>query len=150
MSSVTCHESRVTCSWWRLVEPTVRMCREGIPVSWTAAAKLRWYGFNICRGSNIFLARHIFLTRYNLTQEAMRRVFLDPRTGAPWREGDTYTRPALARTLTQLAEAGDRGEADLGFYTGSIGRDLVADLEAAGGIITQADLASYRHTCSGV
>ena len=58
-----------------------------------------------------------------------------------------YRRPALARTLTQLAEAGDRGEADLGFYTGSIGRDLVADLEAAGGIITQADLASYRHTC---
>ena len=77
----------------------------------------------------------------------MRRVFLDPRTGEPWREGDTYTRPALARTLTRLAEAGDRGEPDLGFYTGNIGRDLVADLEAAGGIMTQADLASYRQTC---
>ena len=43
--------------------------------------------------------------------------------GAGWREGQSYTRPALAATLERLAEAGDRG-AEL-FYNGSLGRELV-------------------------
>ena len=103
--------------------PTVRMCREGITVSWTQAEKLRWE---------------------ELTDPEMRRVFIDPRTGEPWLEGDVYTRDDLADTLTALAEAGDSGNEDMGFYTGPLGRDFVADLRELGGIMTEEDLASYK------
>ena len=110
-------------SWRRLVAPTVRMCREGITVSWTQAEKLRWD---------------------ELTDPEMRRVFIDPSTGQPWLEGDVYTREDLADTLTALAEAGDSGNEDLGFYTGPLGRDFVTDLRELGGIMTEEDLASYK------
>ena len=61
------------------------------------------------------------------------------KDGQPWREGDVYTRPKYAETLEvilvlarlainlltkpmfhgqALAEAGDKGEKNLGFYTG--------------------------------
>ena len=77
---------------------------------------------------------------YNFTQSKMREVFLDPETGEPWLEGDVYTRPQLADTLQRLAEAGDRGEENLGFYTGEVGERLVEDLRELGGIITMEDM----------
>ena len=55
------------------------------------------------------------------------------KDGQPWKEGDIYTRPKFAETLEvvqicdllkllideqALAEAGDKGEKNLGFYTG--------------------------------
>ena len=48
----------------------------------------------------------------------MISVFHNSETGEPWSVGDTYTRPDLADTLVTLAQAGDRGEENLGFYTG--------------------------------
>jgi len=112
-------------SWKRLFQPTVKMCREGITVSWTQAEKLRWYPFE---------------------QPKMREVFLDPKTGEPWREGQQYKRPDLADTLEVLAEAGDKGEEYLGFYSGGegVGRMFLEDLERLGGIMTEDDLGSYR------
>ena len=77
----------------------------------------------------------------------MAGVFLDPKTGAGWREGQTYTRPALANTLQALASAGEAG-AEL-FYNGSMGQQLVADLAEHGGIITTADMADYRFILPG-
>ena len=55
-----------------------------------------------------------------------------------------YTRPDYAATLEQLAMAGDRGEKDLGFYSGPVGKQFVEDLQSLGGIITEEDLLSYR------
>eukprot|EP00090_Calanus_glacialis_P004532 TRINITY_DN13387_c0_g1_i1.p1 TRINITY_DN13387_c0_g1~~TRINITY_DN13387_c0_g1_i1.p1 ORF type:complete len:490 (+),score=135.18 TRINITY_DN13387_c0_g1_i1:1-1470(+) len=110
-------------TWRRLVEPTVAMCREGITVSWTHHTTLYWYNF---------------------TNQKMQSVFHNPETGKPWVEGDIYQRPDYATTLEQLAEAGDRGEKDLGFYTGPVGRDFLTDLQDLGGIMTQDDLYNYR------
>ena len=110
-------------TWSRLVAPTVRMCREGITVSWTHDTTLHWYNF---------------------TNEKMKSVFHNPATGEPWVEGDVYTRPDYADTLEQLAMAGDRGEKDLGFYSGPVGKKFVEDLQELGGIITEEDLLSYR------
>ena len=64
-------------------------------------------------------------------------------SGKPWVEGDVYRRPDYANTLIQLAEAGDRGEKDLGFYTGQVGKDFISDLQDLGGIMTEDDLSSY-------
>ena len=110
-------------TWRRLVEPTVKMCREGIPVSWTHDTTLHWYNF---------------------TNSKMRSVFHDPKTGKPWIEGDIYTRHDFADTLEKLADAGDRGEENLGFYTGPIGEDFLSDLQKLGGIMTKADMQGYR------
>ena len=110
-------------TWRRLVEPTVRMCREGITVSWTHHETLNWYNF---------------------TNQKMQSVFHNPKTGKPWLEGDVYKRPDYAATLEQLAAAGDRGEKDLGFYTGQVGKDFLTDLEELGGIMTEQDLHDYQ------
>ena len=110
-------------SWARLVAPTVKMCREGITVSWTHHTTLHWYNF---------------------TNNKMKSVFHNPDTGEPWVEGDVYTRPDYADTLEQLARAGDRGEKDLGFYSGPVGKQFVEDLQELGGIITEEDLLGYK------
>ena len=113
----------LSISWKRIMQPTIDMARTGITVSRTKAEKLRVYNF---------------------TQEKMRSVFISPETGEPWVEGDVYTRPDLADTLEQLAEAGDRGEENLGFYTGEVGEKLVRDLREEGGIITMEDMRQYK------
>ena len=53
--------------------------------------------------------------------------------------GTTLRQPALARTLRAIADSGASA-----FYTGAIARDMVADLRAAGSIITAEDLARYK------
>ena len=105
------------------MQPTIHMARTGITVSRTKAEKLR---------------------ECNFTQSKMRSVFISADTGEPWVEGDVYTRPDLADTLEQLAEAGDRGEENLGFYTGEVGERLVRDLREEGGIITMEDMRQYK------
>ena len=59
--------------------------------------------------------------------------------GRPRKVGERLRNPALARTLRRLAEAG----AD-DFYHGQIAREIVADMEEGGGLLTAADLAAYR------
>ena len=117
-------------SWSRLVAPTVAMCREGIPVSWTQADKLQLVHD---RGEwGVY------------SNPAMNATFHRAGTGRPWRAGETYTHARYAATLEALAAAGDRGEHYLGFYTGQVGRAIVKDLAELGGIITMEDMATYR------
>jgi len=59
--------------------------------------------------------------------------------GTMVRAGDRLRNPALARTLTRLAEEG----AD-SFYRGSLAEAIAADQRAHGGLITRADLKGYR------
>lgn len=59
--------------------------------------------------------------------------------GAPKPVGRIIRNPALARTLEQLAAEGP----DL-FYTGALARLMVADMIAAGGLLSLADLAGFR------
>ncbi len=54
----------------------------------------------------------------------------------PFRAGDTVRQPYLARTLRRLA---DHGVED--FYAGKIAAEIVADMEANGGLIHMDDLA---------
>lgn len=110
-------------SWQTLFQPTIDMCRNGIYVSWTHAKVLK---------------------DSNFTDDNMKKVFHDPKTGEPWKEGDIYTRKTLAKTLETLARDGDAGKDRLGFYTGDIGKKLVQDLKELKGIITEEDLKVYE------
>ena len=59
--------------------------------------------------------------------------------GRPLEAGSVLRQPDLAATLRRIDAAGPPG-----FYTGSVARRLSAAVRAAGGIISEADLAAYR------
>ncbi|MBL6454337.1 gamma-glutamyltransferase family protein [Belnapia sp. T6] len=72
------------------------------------------------------------------TTEDGKRLYLRP-DGTPKRLGETVRNPELAATLRRLAAGGAEE-----FYHGSIARQIVAAMEARGGLITAADLAGFR------
>jgi len=59
--------------------------------------------------------------------------------GSTYDAGDVLKQPALAHTITRLAEAG----AD-DFYKGEIAQQIAADMAANGGYVTTEDLAAYH------
>lgn len=73
------------------------------------------------------------------------RLQVDPATAAvfcrepPWKPGEILRQPDLARTLERIASAGRNG-----FYAGETADAIVATMTEGGGLITHADLASYR------
>jgi gamma-glutamyltranspeptidase / glutathione hydrolase len=73
------------------------------------------------------------------TDAEAARIFL--REGKAPDLGMTLMQPDLAKTLTALAKQGDAP-----FYTGSIGKALVAGVASKGGILSLEDLAKYHTT----
>src|SRR5206468_11202630 len=61
------------------------------------------------------------------------------KDGKPLQMGDVLVNPQLARTLRAIASQGPDT-----FYRGEIAKATAAYLKANGGIITEADLASYQ------
>ena len=59
--------------------------------------------------------------------------------GEPLPAGATMRFPELASTLDRLARAGASD-----FYTGALGAEIAAAVEAGGGLLRQSDLAGYR------
>jgi gamma-glutamyltranspeptidase / glutathione hydrolase len=55
--------------------------------------------------------------------------------------GEIFRNPGLARTLRAIAEGGKDA-----YYRGEIARDLAATVQAAGGVMTAADLAQHTST----
>ena len=118
------HRKLGSMAWSELVEPAVRLAR----------------GFRVGkRFARSFPERIV---------EGLRRfphsasVFLPEESGgrpAPPRLGRLFCQPELARTLERIR---DRG-AD-GFYRGETARCIVEEMRSGGGIITRADLESYR------
>lgn len=112
-----------TISWREACEPAIRLAEEGVPVPW-------WLTFRTAADAAL-LRRH-----------GAGEVFLPgglPPAPHTDEQPSTFRQPALARTLRRLAERGPEE-----FYAGEIAAELVDDLQAAGGILTPADLAAYR------
>ncbi|MGE0760468.1 MAG: gamma-glutamyltransferase [Pirellulaceae bacterium] len=114
------HERYGRRPWRELVMPAVRLAREGFAVDAALAASL-----NGARKSSL---RH----------PEFQRVFAPP-SGSAWREGDRLIQPELAATLERIAEDGPTA-----FYSGPIADQIVAEMQAGGGLITKQDLAGYR------
>ena len=68
-----------------------------------------------------------------------REVFINPRTGHVWQEGDVYTRQSFGKTLQKIARKGVEE-----FYSGETAEKLIKDVTKAGGIMTMEDLRSYE------
>ncbi len=59
--------------------------------------------------------------------------------GSPLRAGETLRQPELARTLQHIADTGVAA-----FYGGDIAASIARSVDAAGGVLSVADLAAYR------
>jgi gamma-glutamyltranspeptidase / glutathione hydrolase len=101
-----------------VIAPAARLAREGIPVEDDLADSLP--------GALGKLARF----------PATAAIFL--RDGKPLRVGDRLVQSDLAMTLETIAKEGPDA-----FYTGRIGAALVSSVRAAGGVMNEADLATY-------
>ncbi|MCK4414227.1 MAG: gamma-glutamyltransferase [Candidatus Eisenbacteria sp.] len=118
------HERHATLPWKALLEPAIRLAREGFVLDRHLARKLRV--------SEARLGRH----------PESRRVFL--RDGDYYAEGDTLRQPELAATLERIAREGPRE-----FYEGATAESLLAEVERGGGLITAVDLRDYRAKVRG-
>lgn len=78
-------------------------------------------------------------------QAEFEKVFFKPSPNkqgySPYLLGEKLKLPDLAKTLRTLA---DKGISD--FYTGGLARQMVAAMQANGGLISAQDLANYRVT----
>lgn len=103
----------------RLLEPAVRLARDGYPVSRSEAVyePIEVEALRACPG---------FLETYTV----------DGKVPAA---GELRRVPALASTLEQLGHAGLRD-----FYAGDIAREIAADLERIGAPVTRDDLRRYE------
>jgi len=67
-----------------------------------------------------------------------RAIYLKP-DGSPYKAGELFRQPDLARTLIAIRDHGRDG-----FYKGWVAAKLVSAMKAEGGIIDQQDLDSYH------
>ncbi len=105
--------------WRDLVEPAIRLAREGHVVD---SAR-----------NDVITNNRRRLARFPATAA----VFL-PR-GEPLARGATWRQPDLARTLELIRDSGEAG-----FYRGRTADLIVQEMRRGGGIMTAADLAAYR------
>ena len=110
------HRAFGSLPWPRLVEPAIRLARDGFPVSHTLAESLE--------------KRH---TRLDVHPQA-RRIFVAPG----YRPGDLMIQSDLAETLERISI--DWRD----FYTGKTADLIAAEMESGGGLVSKEDLAGYR------
>jgi gamma-glutamyltranspeptidase/glutathione hydrolase len=107
--------------WPVLVEPAIELAKNGFSIDAALAKSLN----------------EILEDRASRDFPEMRRVFAGP-DGRRWQAGDRLAQPELAATLLRIATGGAAG-----FYQGPVAASMVAEMEAAGGLMTAADLAHY-------
>jgi len=107
-----------------VLAPAIALAEEGFPVSPSLSAALTTAAPQLQSDPT---ARALFY-----------RVGPDGRPRAP-RPGELLRQPQLARTLRRIAEQGEAG-----FYGGPVAEALARLMAERGGLITAADLRSYR------
>ncbi|GLU20409.1 hypothetical protein SLE2022_366120 [Rubroshorea leprosula] len=105
--------------WERLVRPAENLARRGFKIS-------------------PYLYMQMEKTRSGiLANKGLRDIFTS--NGELLRPGDICRNMKLAETLRKIGRYGSEA-----FYNGSIGVDLVRDVQSAGGILTISDLKKYE------
>uniref|UniRef100_A0A8C1VZ62 Gamma-glutamyltransferase 5a n=1 Tax=Cyprinus carpio TaxID=7962 RepID=A0A8C1VZ62_CYPCA len=105
--------------WASLFEPTIKMAREGVPIPYV-------------------LSRFLTLLSKEKPESPLRQLFQN-KQGELLKEGDIVRFEKLADTLEIIAKHG----ADA-LYVGDIAKELVSDIQNAGGTISLEDLRSFR------
>ncbi|KAJ5413272.1 nucleophile aminohydrolase [Penicillium sp. CMV-2018d] len=117
------HRKYGSLPWATVMMPAIKMAREGFPVSKDLA---RYMQYAIEEGGEDFLS-----------EDPSWAVDFAPN-GTRLGVGDIMTRKRYASTLESIALNGPDS-----FYSGHIGQEIIATLQAANGIMTSEDLANY-------
>ena len=112
-------EAHGSLPWKQLVEPAIRLARDGFPVT-----------VDLARSLESVLGR---MAPYPAS------VAQFSKAGVAYAPGDLLRQPDLAGTLDRIATEGPKG-----FYEGETARLIEAEMKARGGLITAADLRAYR------
>jgi gamma-glutamyltranspeptidase / glutathione hydrolase len=104
--------------WSEVLAPAIELAAQGFAVSYSLADSLK-------SAANL-----------SMSPES-KRIFQNG--GTYYEAGDRLKQPELARTMDRIAKSGGDD-----FYTGEIARRLSAAMAKNGGLITSADLESYR------
>ena len=102
-----------------VMAPAIHLAEEGFPVSEKLARELS--------------EEKPDLQRFSVS----RRIFLND--GRMYKPGEVFRQPALAATLKRIAKHGATE-----FYRGKTAHKIAREMAAHGGLITLADLASYK------
>ena len=128
------HRKFGTRPWRELVEPAVRLARDGWVLDTNHAREM----------ASVTQAMAAFAGTVPASNAALRdgmaatlRTFRKA-DGTAYQKGETWKQPDLAATLEAIA-----GDADA-FYRGPLATMLATRVAAMGGIWTEADLANYK------
>ncbi|KAJ1939623.1 hypothetical protein GGF37_004320, partial [Kickxella alabastrina] len=108
--------------WHRLFEPSIKLAKDGYPLSTIVYGQLKRMEQHILNSPG-----------FNTTYTDGNGHLLNP--------GDTVRRPQLADTLEEIATHGAKA-----FYSGRIADSIVRTVQENGGILTAQDLAGYQTT----
>jgi gamma-glutamyltranspeptidase/glutathione hydrolase len=106
----------------QVMAPAIKLARDGYALAWEDAQDLRDEDLGKFPES--------------------KRIF--QRDGNYYQQGEILRQPDLARTLERIAKNPDE------FYHGAMARELAADIQKGGGLVTAGDLAHYEVKERGV
>jgi gamma-glutamyltranspeptidase / glutathione hydrolase len=101
----------------RVIEPAIRLARDGYALSWNNAR---------------IMTEDKVMAQFSDT----KRIFQNDGKG--WHQNDLFKQPELTRTLERIAAAPDD------FYTGKMAHELADYIQKGGGLVTAEDLAHYE------
>ncbi len=113
------HQRYGKLKWGRVLEPAIRLAKDGFPVSYALSESLREDEKHLW---------HFAETR---------RIFL--RGGRKYEPGEIFRQPDLARTLRRIARHGPQD-----FYRGRIAQAIATTMERHHGLIRLEDLDRYE------
>ncbi|MEA1063064.1 gamma-glutamyltransferase [Erwinia sp. HR93] len=105
----------------RVLQPAIRLAKEGIVVNDALADDLKQYGSEV------------------LPQHANSKAIFWKLNGKPWAKGERLVQRHLAHSLALIAQSGPDA-----FYKGAIATQIAQEMAKHGGLITKADLGAYR------
>lgn len=114
------HQRYGKLPWKDVVQPAIDLAERGVRLSDDEAMILKW-------------------GRRSLEKDPVAKTIFYKPDGKAYEAGETFRQPQLAWTLREIAKGG----ADA-FYKGEVAKRLVASVQAGGGLISLADLASYK------
>jgi gamma-glutamyltranspeptidase/glutathione hydrolase len=114
------HQDYGQLPWKRVVEPAIRLARDGFEVTYDLAGLLASRKERMCRF------------------DAACRYFYKPG-GEPYEPGERFVQSDLADTLQAIANDGPNA-----FYRGGIAKKIVAEMDRHGGLVDIESLAAYE------